>query len=167
MGNPPEPGIVYITFDAGGAGSSVNSNPQYFAILDQDKGTFGVEWILNAPFHTCEGYSVEIGNVVPCRWQDISEGLSGYDFRSKPVPAPETGLVNGWSWTFQSKNDGSRQSLEILQGQIDYEVFLYYRHELDLPEKRRLVRLRSSAPLDPSLILPPKQSGPGMRPKKR
>ena len=154
---------ILVTFDAGGMGSSVNPNPHSFTLIDDD--SFAVEWQLDRSLNTGAGYLAAIGNIVPCHDQDIRETLAGYTFVSEQVPSQ--GPATGWRWTF-TRDPAARPAPPApkeLLGEIKYEIFFSYGPDfqnLAHPSQRRIVSLRQSAAVDPSLILPPKQSGPGL-----
>lgn len=140
---------IRVTFDAGGPGSSVDSNPQ--VLRPGKKGAFWVQWELCSKLNTFPAYDVEFGNVVPCNLVDVAD----YHFKSKPVLDPETEKRTGWSWKLKPRKGSSVDAFRA----IEYEIFFHYRPK-GPSDRRYTSRLSKSFPVDPSLIVPPAGSGP-------
>lgn len=158
----PEPraGLVYVTFDAGTNGLSVDTNPQA-PVLAKDKKIFYIDWVLQAK-NTFSEWFVDFGNVIPCDPRSLPEG---YEFRSDPIdPQPGSGQVK-WRWTFTPKTEIAL----ISEGRILYDILCTYRPNPIEPigppsggEPFHVRSLRESVGVDPTIVLPPKESGPGL-----
>lgn len=160
MNAEPRPGIVRVTFDAGGNGSAVDSNPQSFVLDDGD--SFSVVWEIDRRMNVNKDFQVEFGNVVPCHVGEVEKALAGYDFECVPI-LDHDGRATRWQWRFTRQKGGSAPAPAELVGEIEYEVFFVYRPQGNAMQalRGRIASLRKTSPVDPSMILPPKQSGPG------
>ncbi|MCH9646701.1 MAG: hypothetical protein K0U98_00605 [Deltaproteobacteria bacterium] len=156
MANGPKAGIIRVTFDAGGQGSFVDSNPQELQLSPgPDKQvSFSMEWHLDTKRNTFPGFEVEFGNIVPCDMED----LMGYDFQSKPVTDAKSGKRTGWSWTLTRGTDPDPANSS--DDEIEYEIFFVYRRKIG-SGRTRTVRLSQYFQVDPSLIVPSVGGGPG------
>ncbi|MDY7093657.1 MAG: hypothetical protein SX243_11865 [Acidobacteriota bacterium] len=149
-------GIVEIDFDAGGPGLSVGPNPVRATWSDQARTTVQVLWRLRKVRNSIEGWTVLLGNVVPCDCEQLPQGF---------LDSSPRGSGHVWIWRFPWSPDREEAVA------IPYELFVVYRPEgstssLEAPPVQpialppRLLGLREVTGLDPTVLLPPRQ-GPG------
>lgn len=161
----PLPGSINVTFDAGTGRGDVNSNPQYCGTNDSDPSrpkSFSVTWQFVAKNNLATDWMVDFGNVVPCDLRDLYHLQQDYDFVSEPIPPDPTETNDGWRWIFTLKDGHAAPKLKMQE--ILYDVFFNYRPAGGATSAYRLVSLRQILSVDPSILLPPKQSGGGTLP---
>jgi hypothetical protein len=150
-------GTVEIQFDAGGPGLSVGPNPVRAAWADQAQSIVQVIWRLKDVRNIMQGWTVLLGNVVPCDCEQLPPTMLDSGPRDSG---------NLWVWRFPW--DSHREDTVTLP----YELFIVYRPEqvstslqtkpsqpIEAPP--RLLGLREVIGLDPTVLLPPRQ-GPGL-----
>ncbi len=140
-------GKVFVTFDASGGLSQVDSNPSQALKVTEEQGT--VAWHLVKTLNVAPGWAARICNVVLCDPRDIPD-----DFQSWGSPDGQV-----WTWTWTLSTNGTQRT-------VPYDLFICYGPASSFGEPMpssplvQVVSLREILATDPSILLPPEPNQP-------